>query len=341
MTRNNSFCPKGSAFFVSLATAFAFIVMSSPLTAGEFKKTTIRFGSTSAENTVVVATMKDFAKRVAEATNGNVTVRIFPASQLGSAKDMSQSAQMGGLDMCMNQPANLADMGVSDMTVLVLPYIFRSYDHRWNVLMGDFGQEMLDKVSSAGLKLHGFGFFLDGARNFFTVAGKPIRKIEDVKGLKLRVQNYAIDTDMAEALGASPTPTAASEMYASLQSGIVDGAEQPIAAFWGYKFTEVCKFYTLDEHTYNTLPILYSEMKWKNLDDATREVLLMCWRDAMTANKEKVIENEAQLLDQIRAAGVEVIELTDREKWVEAMKPIYATHAKDKMDLVKRIQDTK
>lgn len=311
---------------------------SSQASEASFPKTNLRFGTTSAENTVVVQTMKDFAKRVSEETGGAVTVDIFPASQLGSVSDMAQQTQMGVLDMCMTQPSNLAEMGAKNMAVLALPYIFKDYDQRWNVLTGDVGTELLDEVGKAGIKLRALGYFLDGARSFFTVKGKPIRSLEDIKGLKLRVADNAIDTDMVSALGASPTQTATSEMYSAMQSGIVDGAEQPIAGYYNGKYYEISKYLTLDEHTYNTIVVLFSEISWNKLSPELQAVLAKAWVEARDDSKQKVLDAEADYLKQVEEQGVEVIRLSDREKWEKAMDSVYKTHASDKMELVERIR---
>lgn len=291
-----------------------------------FKKTTLRFGTTSAENTLVVATMRMFAEKVLDRTDGQVVVQIFPASQLGDAAEIVKSAQMGAVDMCMAQPASISSMGIKPMSTLVLPYIFKSFDQRLNVLFGDVGQGLLDEISAGNINLRGFGYFPDGARSFFTAKGKPIRKFEDVKGMKLRVQPYDLDTDMVIAMGASPTPTAFAELYSALQSGVVDGGEQPVAGFYGNKLYEVSGYFTLDEHTYNTLVVLFSELSWKKLTPELQSLLTDAWKESVDEFKDDVVANEKELLNKIAATGTEIIELKDREKWMAAMDPIYAKH---------------
>ena len=307
-------------------TAAGTTEVESGVAAPAFKKTTLRFGTTSAENTLVVATMRTFAKKVLDRTDGQVVVQIFPASQLGDAAEIVKSAQMGAVDICMAQPASIAGMGVKPMSVLSLPYIFKSFDQRLNVLFGDVGQELLDEISNGKINLRGFSYFPDGARSFFTAKGKPIRKFEDVAGLKLRVQPYDLDTDMVIAMGASPTPTAFAELYSALQSGVVDGGEQPIAGFYGNKLYEVSGYFTLDEHTYNTLLVLFSELSWKKLSPELQVLLSDAWNESVDEFKDDIVANEKDLLGKIAATGTEIIELQDREKWMAAMDPIYAKH---------------
>lgn len=300
--------------------------VDSSAAAPAFKKTMLRFGTTSAENTLVVASMRTFAEKVLDRTDGQVVVQIFPASQLGDAAEIVKSVQMGAVDICMAQPASIASMGVKPMSVLSFPYIFKSFDHRLNVLFGEVGQELLDEISNGKINLRGFGYFPDGARSFFTAEGKPIRKFEDVKGLKLRVQPYDLDTDMVLAMGASPTPTAFAELYSALQSGVVDGGEQPIAGFYGNKLYEASGYFTLDEHTYNTLLVLFSELSWKKLSPELQALLTTAWNESIDEYKDDIISNEKELLDKIAASGTEIITLTDREKWMAAMDPIYAKY---------------
>ena len=307
----------------------------------EFEKATLRFGTASAEGSLIVDTMNDFAKRVAEKTAGNVTVEVFPASQLGSPKEMTQSLQLGALDMSMNQPGAMVDMGIKEMSVIVLPYIFRDFEHRWNVLESEIGTSLLEKVDAGNIGLKGFGYFKDGARNFFTAKNKPIRKLEDIKGMKLRVQPQEMDSDMTVALGASPTPTAFAELYSAIQSGVVDGAEQPAAGYYNGKFHEVTEYFTLDEHTYNTLVVLFSELSWNKLQPEVQQVLSESWAEAAEISKSRVVEDEKEILVKLEAEGVEVIRLTDRDKWVEAMKPVYDKHGAGFEELIATIQQMK
>lgn len=189
--------------------------------------------------------------------------------------------------------------------------------------------------------MKGFGYYPDGARSFFTVKGKPIRKIEDVKGMKLRVQALPMDTDMAVALGASPTPTATAEMYGALQTGLVDGAEQPIAAYYTNKFYEVSSFFTLDEHTYNTLVVLFSDISWKKRSPQLQTILTESWVEAVKEAKDKIVKTDEEYLVKIAEQGVEVIRLQDRPKWEDAMKPLYDKYGTGLATLIAKIQLTK
>lgn len=306
----------------------------------EIQKMTIRFGTTSAETSAVVDAMKLFKKTVEEKSGNQMTVEIHSGSTLGDVKQMMQNAQLGAIEMCMTAPANLADNGVKSFQVLNLPYIFDGFEHSWNVLDGEIGQELLADISNQGLKLIGIGYYKDGARNFFT-SKKPVRTLEDMKGLKVRVQPNEIDTEMALALGASPTPISFAELYSSLQSGVVEGAENPTEGFYNGKYFEVCRYLTIDEHTNPPVVVIFSETIWNKMSDAEKEIITSSWSIAQEYNKNSVGAREAEVYEALEQEGVEIIQIEDKEKWAEAMKPVYEKFGGEVSDLISRIEALK
>jgi len=302
-----------------------------------FRERTIRFGTASAASSDVVKAMDYFAKTVSDATGGKIKVELFPGSTLGDVKQMTQNAQMGALDMTLVTPVVLSDMGARKFLALNLPYVFNDNEHSWKVLDGAVGAEILEDLKS--LKLVGLGYYKDGARNFFTTT--PVRKLEDLKGKKIRVQPVAMDTDMALALGINPTPIAFAELYSALQTGVVVGAENPIAGFYNGKYQEVCKYLTLDEHSNPPVVIVFSELIWKQLSAAEQNLLKDSWKKAQAYNKANVVNAENVLLEKLRAEGVEIIRISDKDKWIAAMKPVYDKYAKGIEDLLVKIRAVK
>jgi TRAP-type transport system periplasmic protein len=325
---------KKLAVFVVLSMVMGFAVYSQSTA---IRDRTIRFGTTSAATSDVVKTMEFFATKVAEASGGKIKVELFPGSTLGDVRQMTQNAQMGALDMTLVTPAVISDMGAKKFMVLNLPYVFNDNEHSWKVLDGSVGTEILESLSS--LRLVGLGYYKDGARNFFTTT--PIRKIEDLKGKKIRVQPVAMDTDMALALGINPTPIAFAELYSALQTGVVVGAENPIAGYFNGKYYEVCKYLTIDEHSNPPVVIVFSDMIWRQLSAAEQKILRDSWKLAQNFNKANVVNAEAGLLDKLKAAGVEIITISDKDKWIAAMKPVYDKYAVGLEDLLAKIRAVK
>ena len=306
-----------------------------------FQTLSIKFGTASQENTLLVQTVKAWAEKVNDATDGNITITCYAGSVLGSSLEMLQSSQLGALDSCVVQPSACADLGAKEMGVLSFPYIFRDYDQYWNVLTGEVGNDLLDKVTEKeSTKLVGFGFYPDGARSFFTTEKHPIRSLEDIKDMKIRIQSYAIDSDMAKALGFAATPTAFSEVYSALQAGVVDGAEGPLSTVNGSKFYEVTKYLTLDEHTYNIPTIVFSAKNWAKYNDETKKILKDSWIEAITEARPQIVNGGEEFKKFFAEQGMEIIELNDHDKWVEAMDPLYAKYGAGLEEWIQRIQKT-
>ncbi len=304
--------------------------------APDIKERTIRFSTTSSEGNPVVDAMHTFADLVAEASDGKITVELYPSSQLGNAAETMKNVQLGVLDMTIASAQSLATAGAGDLTALSLPFIFRDNEHIIKVLQGDIGKAMLAQIAESGTKCIGIGFWEPGARNFYSKA--PITCIDDIKGLKIRCQQLDIDTDMVKALGASPTPIAAGEVYSALQTGVVDGADQPISGIYSQKYYEVCKNVTLDSHTAPPVVAIYSEVLWKQLSADEQAIIQAAWDEAVANNLDRINNDEADLIAKLEAEGVTFHTLTDRDKWVEAMQPVFETYAKDCIEVVNQIQ---
>lgn len=304
----------------------------------DYTEITMKFGTSSAENTLTAKTFMNWGERLKEASGGKVKVDVYCSSVLGNNTEMVQGAQMGTVDIVVIQPAGIADMGASKMNLLSLPYLFGSYDQYYDTLFGPIGEELLQDVTDNVQGLIGFGFLPDGGRCYFT-KGKAITKLDDIRGMKLRVQSYAIDSDTADALGFSATPTAFSELYSALQTGVVDGAENPLSGIDGNALYEVSDYLTLDNHTYNIPVMVVSKKTWEALNEDTRILLRKTWLETVEDFfKPQLAEYEADLLEKFKDTGVEVVEITDYEKWVEAVEPVWNKYGTGMEDLIGQVQ---
>lgn len=304
----------------------------------DYTEITMKFGTSSAEATLTAQTFMNWGERLSEASGGKVNVDVYCSSVLGNNTEMVQGAQMGTVDIVVIQPAGIADMGASKMNLLSLPYLFGSYDQYYNTLFGPIGEELLQDVTDQVQGLIGFGFLPDGGRCYFT-KGKAITKLDDIKRMKLRVQSYAIDSDTADALGFSATPTAFSELYSALQTGVVDGAENPLSGIDGNALYEVSDYLTLDNHTYNIPVMVMSKKTWESLNEDTRTLLKDTWLETVEEFfKPRLAEYEAGLLEKFKGTGVEVVEITDYDKWVEAVKPVWDKYGAGMEDLITQVQ---
>mgnify|MGYP004626314339 FL=1 len=306
---------------------------------GGIKGRTIRFSTTSSEGTTLVDAMHMFADKVAELSNGKIKVEIYPSSQLGDGPQALQNCQLGVQEMTMTQPSYLASNGAKEFTAVCLPYVFRNLEHQDAVIHGLVGEELLATAQPSGTRLVGVGFLSEGARNFFTKT--PVKSFEDMKGLKIRCMQNAVDTMMVKALGASPTPIAFSELYSAIQTGVVDGGENPLDGIYSSKFYEVCKHVTIDEHSNIPTVIVFSEVIWNQMSTEERQIVLDAWKSVAATNLKLVQEGEAKYRKALQEAGCSIYELSDKAKWQDAMEPIYKEFGSDCQAFLQKIKNVK
>lgn len=303
-------------------------------------KIVLRYGAVNPDTHPFLMGIREFAKIANTKSGGRIEIQVFPSSQLGDAKAMVQSVQMGALDMTMLKPGTLVDMGQKKMNVLGLPFLWRDIDHGWKVLDSPIGEELLADIQASGQKAIGLGYYQESARNFFTVK-KPIKKLADLKGMKIRVQPMEIQVDMAKALGASPTPIAFSELYSALQTGVVDGAENPITGYYTNKHYEVAKFYTFNEHEAAPSLTIFSEITWKKLSPEDQKIIKESWKESEKFFRKIATQKDEEFIAELKKQGVQFFQVEDKEEWIKAMKPIYEKYGAGLEGLIKRIQDVK
>lgn len=302
----------------------------------EYTEIELKLGTSSAEGSLVANTLIEFGNKLSEATDGKVTVTVYPGSVLGSTAEMLQNTQIGTLDLAVQQPGGLADMGAKKLTLLTLPYLIKDYDTLIDVLFSDIGDELLQDITDNIDGLIGFGYLPDGGRCYFT--NSAIRSLDDIKGMKLRMQSFAIDTDTANTLGFSATPIAMSELYSSLESGVIDGAENSISTIDGSKFYEVIKYVTLDNHIFNLPVMMVSESTWNKLSDDTKAIMKEVWdANVLEYYVPQLTETQEEMLAKFEENGVEIIELEDYDKWVEAVQPVWDKYDDGIEDLVEQV----
>ena len=298
---------------------------------------TFSYGDVNPFGHVIVNAAEYFRDQLYEKTNGRIWMEIYPSGQLGDDAECYQGMQMGAVDMYRGNASSLTDFGKNQISALALPYIFRDRNHFWDVCTSELGDSILNNLQEVGTGMVALCFLDEGARNFFTTT-KPVTKLSDLAGLKIRVQQSALMMDTVAALGASPTPVDYAELYTSLQSGIVDGAENPPASYYSNKFFEVAPYYVLDGHTYSPSVILISEMIWNELSAEDQAIMREVADMTEVYNRAEIEAADQAAYDSLKANGVQILELEDQEKWVEAMGPVYEKHGKDFLDLIAQIQ---
>lgn len=222
------------------------------------------------------------------------------------------------------------------LNLLQMPYLFTDADHMHKVIDSEIGKELLDSVEAGNFI--GLALYDAGTRNFYNSV-RPIKTVEDMKGLKIRTTQSQLIVDMVEALGASATPMAFGEVYSSLQTGVIDGAENNWVSYDQNSHYEVAKYISLDGHTAPPEILVCSKMVFDKLSPEDQQILRECAKESELWERGKYGEIEQEAIDKVVAAGSEVNELEDREGFVKAVEPLYEKYAGDYMDTMQAIID--
>jgi tripartite ATP-independent transporter DctP family solute receptor len=249
--------------------------------------------------------MEHMATRLEELSGGAVAIDIYPSAVLGSEVECLEQVQNGSLDMTKVSAAVMENF-VPEMTVFGLPYLFRGSDHYWQVLDGPLGAALLEKGEPK--RLRGLCYYDSGSRNFYT-RSKPIRRPEDLEGLKIRVMNSATAIAMVKAMGGAPTPIPWGELYSALAQGTVDGAENNPPSFTSNRHYEVCRHFTLDGHTRIPDILLIGTQTWSRLSPQVRAWVQQAADDSSEFQRELWGRETARSLELAKAEGVTIYDV--------------------------------
>lgn len=243
-----------------------------------------------------------FQNELYRLSNGRLSAKTFPNGQLGSEREVLELLQIGSIAITKVSSAVMANFS-PEYKVLGVPFLFRDRQHFFGVLEGELGKEMLN-VSSKYL-LKGLCFYDAGSRSFYTK--KPVQKPEDLMGMKIRVMNHQMSIDMVNNFGGSATPMASGEIYTALQQGVIDGAENNAPTLVASNHFEVCKYYTLDEHSSIPDVLVISTKFWNSLSAEERNWVTAAVNLSAIAQKEFWSDSEEECMERLVANNVEII----------------------------------
>lgn len=271
-------------------------------------------------------------------SGGKMRLEIYPSQQLGSERECIELLQIGSLDMT-KVSVGVMENFAPRMRVFSLPYLFRDRQHSFNVLDGPIGQELLDEGTQFWLK--GLGYYDAGSRSFYT-KNKPINSPSDLNGLKIRVLESVTAMDMINSLGGAATPISWGELYTSLQQGVVDGAENNPPSFYLSRHYEVCKYYSLDEHTVLPDMLVVGTHLWDKLSEEEQGWLQTAVDNSVTYQRVLWAASEKEALEEVEKAGVTIVR-PDKTAFAEAVEPLYLKYKDDKdmSALIRNIKNTK
>ena len=302
---------------------------------GAGAETVLRFATDSSEDYVSTVQIYAFAKEVEEKTEGRVKVEVYAGAQLGDEKACVEQVQFGALDMTKSSMGALTAFN-ENLNLLSLPYLFKSEDHLWAVMNTEIGQNLLDSMASTGLV--GLSWLDAGSRRFYAL--KPINGPEDFAGMKIRVMQSSIYTDMMLCLKSAPISMAGSEVYSALQTGVIEGAENNIPRVIDMSHNEVCKYLLLDRHNIMPEMVLISAASLSRLSEQDQAILREC---AKNLEKNMIAAwgaTEQAALDTLAAGGMTIVQPSDETiaAFRAAMQPVYDTYGAPYADVIAQIE---
>lgn len=292
-------------------------------------------------DTIVGQTDTAFKEKVEELSGGSIKIDLQSSGVLGSENDVLDAMLGGGgtIDMSRISAFALTSYGAKKSVLLSIPYTFEGREHFWNFANSDLAPEFLMEPHDNGLGVRGLFYGEEGFRHFFY--SKPVETLEDMKGMKIRVSNDPIMVGMVEGLGANPTVVSMNELYSALQTGVVDGAEQPIANYKANAFDEVANNLILDGHTLGAIQVVITDEAWDEMTENQQNAMMEASKYASDFNRQLSEDAENEVLEQLKAGGCNVVEVTDITPWQDACKDIIESSTKDQAELYQQILDMK
>lgn len=313
----------------ALLTAFSSTALAAPIV--------IKFSHVVAQNTPKGQAADYFKKLAEERTKGRVKVEVYPNSQLYKDKEEMEALQLGAVQMLAPSLAKFAPLGVREFEVFDLPYIFDNYQELHKVTQGPVGAKLLAKLEPKGI--HGLAYWDNGFK--VMSANKPLKSVADFKGQKMRIQSSKVLDSQMRSIGSIPQVMAFSEVYQALQTGVVNGTENPPSNLYTQKMHEVQKYVTVSEHGYLGYAVIVNKKFWASLPADIRTILEGAMKDATKFANDVAKKDNDEALAAVKKSGKsQILTLTpqERDAWKKAMNK---TH-KDNMgrigaDIVKEV----
>jgi tripartite ATP-independent transporter DctP family solute receptor len=285
-----------------------------------------------------VVAVENFGKKLEQATNGGIGVKMFPSMQLGGEKEAIEQAQIGAIQLARVSVGALGPV-IEDLNVFNLPFLFRNTEHMQHVVDGPIGQELLDKITNnpkAGLV--GLCWMDAGARSMYDTK-RPIKSIEDLKGMKVRVMGNPMFVDMMNALGGNGVAMGYDQVFSALQTGVVDGAENNPPSFVFDNHFTVAKYYTMTEHLIVPEVLVLSKKTWDALSKEDQALVTKFARETQLDERKLWQEYEQKAIEKAKASGIQIIDLPNKKPFQRAVKPVWNKYGPRFAEMIKRIQD--
>jgi tripartite ATP-independent transporter DctP family solute receptor len=312
--------------FVGLAAGAALFGALTTAQAQDIKERNLRFAFSLAQDHPFGTGAKAFADAVAKKSGGKMKVQLFPGAVLGSDPQNLSAIRGGTLDFTSMATGLVASVDKQQM-VFDLPFLFNNAQEAYAIADGPIGRKIQEDLAPHGVI--GLGLWDLGFRHM-TNSRRPITKLEDVQGLKIRVIASPIFVDLFTTLGANPVPMTFGELYGALESRTVDGQDNPLGVIESAKFAEVQKYLSLTRHVYTGMPLLMSKKTWDSLSEAERKVIREAADEAKKLQREATLAKEAQAIDGLKKTmQVNEVSAAEMNRLREKVKPVVDKFSKE------------
>jgi TRAP-type transport system periplasmic protein len=286
-------------------------------------QTEIKFGHVGEPGSLFAASAEEFAKRANAKLGGKAKVQVYGSSQLGGDKELLQKLKLGTVDLAL--PSTVMTSEADLFGVFEMPYLVKDREHMKRIEKDVFWKSLAPAAEAKGLKV--IAVWENGYRHI-TNSKRPINSPADLQGIKLRVPEGKWRVKMFQAYGANPSPMKFSEVFTALQTGVMDGQENPFTQIYSAKFQEVQKFLSLTGHVYTPAYVTTGTRKWNSLPADVRKTLEDVAKDTQSFVYAKAAKDDEELLGKIKSAGVKV-NSPNKDAFIAASKPVYEEFAKE------------
>jgi tripartite ATP-independent transporter DctP family solute receptor len=322
---------------LSVGVGTAVAGLAPPLSAYAQSKSVFKASDVQPPGYPTVVATESLGKKLAAATDGRLSIQMYPSMQLGGEKETIEQTQIGAIQMLR---VSVGAMGpiVDDINVLNMPFLFKNVGHAEKIMDGAIGQELLDRITtSPNAGLVALCFMDSGARSLYNTK-RPINTIEDVKGLKFRVIGNPIFVDMMNALGGNGVAMGYDQVFSALQTGVIDGAENNPPSYVFSNHYTAAKYYSLTEHLIIPEVLVFSKKAWTALSGDDQNLIKKFAREAQLEERDLWNKYEQLAMEKAKAAGCQITEIADKTPFQNAVKPVWDKYGPKYQDMIKRIQ---
>src|ERR1700742_2099554 len=317
-----------------LGTAAAFPAMRS---ASAQTKVVFKASDVQPAGYPTVAAVESLGKKLQAATGGRLSVQMFPSAQLGGEKETIEQTQIGAVQMLRVSAGTLGPI-VDDINVVNMPFLFKSMAHAEKMMDGEIGQDLLDKITAnANANLVALCWMNAGARSIYNTK-KPVKAIDDLKGMKIRVIGNPIFIDMMNALGGNGVAMGYDQVFSALQTGVIDGAENNPPSYVFSNHYTAARYFSLTEHLIIPEALVFSKKSWASLSADDQALIKKFAREAQLEERDLWNKYQKDAMDKALAAGCQITEIADKKPFQNAVKPVWDKYGPKYQDMISRIQ---